>query len=306
MSSTPHAAVAADNLIATPAFDRWFSKLRRSALAELPTPRRVGMNLLRAGGAGLLALLLYFQFRDAEGLVFVAAGVVGFVGSALACVRLVLRAIWQTIVLVTRRSRWREPGSGWDGILERILGAGELGGQISLKSIDDLIGSAFEFLLELALKPWAMRRKRKQQARFAELARHVADEGEQVLAAWPASMNRRSLASILLLNFNRRSVLVVVTDARLRCVGCAASASCATPSWTFPCRRCASVSGTSDCLLTTFSGRSCGSPTGSRRRGWRPRGSGARRRRSPSTSSTPPNSLASSPPSSGLATGRWG
>jgi hypothetical protein len=218
MSSTPHTAVAADSLIATPAFDRWFSKLRRSDLAELPTPRRVGMNLLRAGGAGLLAFLLYFQLRDAEGLVFVAAGVVGFVGSALACVRLVLRAIWQTIVLVTRRSRWREPGSGWDGILERILGAGELGGQISFKSIDDLIGSAFEFLLELALKPWAMRRKRKQQARFAELARQVADDGEQVLAAWPATMNRRSLASILLLNFNRRSVLVVLTDARLRCV----------------------------------------------------------------------------------------
>lgn len=217
MSSTPHAAAAADSLIATPAFDRWFSKLRRSDLAELPTPRRVAMNLLRASAAGLIALIFYFQLSDAEGLVIVAASAAALIGAVLACVRLALRAVWQTIVLVFRR--WgSEPGSRWDAILERILGAGELGGQISLKSIDDLIGSVLEFFLELALKPWAMRRKHAQHARFRELARQVAGDGEQVLAAWPAAMNRRSLASILLVNVNRRSVLVVLTDARLRCV----------------------------------------------------------------------------------------
>jgi hypothetical protein len=177
------------------------------------------MNLLRAFAGGLAAVIFYFQLRDAEGLVFVAASAAAFIGSALGCVRMVLRAAWHTVVLVTRRSgdRWREPGSGLDGILERVLGAGDLGGQISLKSIDDLIGSAFEFVLELALKPWAMRRKRTQEARFVELARQITGD-EQLLAAWPALMNRRSLASVLLLNANRRSVLVVVTDARLRCV----------------------------------------------------------------------------------------
>jgi hypothetical protein len=208
---------AAGGLIGTPAFDRWFSKLRRGGLAELPTPRRVGMNLLRALAGGLFAVIFYFQLRDAEGLVFVAASATAFIGSALACLRMGLRAVWQAVVLVSRR--WLgEPGSRWDAILEQILGAGELGGQISLKSIDDLIGSLFEFLLELAVKPWATRRKPKQVARFRGLARQVAGEGEQVLAAWPALLNRRSLASILLLNANRRSVLVVLTDARLRCV----------------------------------------------------------------------------------------
>jgi hypothetical protein len=208
---------SAASLTGTPAFDRWFSKLRRGGLAELPTPRRVGMNLLRALAGGLAAVIFYFQLKDAEGLIFVAASAAAFIGSALACLRMLLRAGWQTVVLVARRSSG-EPGSRWDGILERVLGAGELGGQISLKSIDDLIGSLFEFVLELAVKPWAMRRKPKQVARFSELARQVAGEGEQVLAAWPALLNRRSLASILLLNVNRRSVLVVLTDTRLRCV----------------------------------------------------------------------------------------
>jgi hypothetical protein len=212
-------STAAGGLIGSPAFDRWFSKLHRAGLLELPTPRRVGMNLLRACAGGLAAVIFYFQLRDAEGLVFVAGSVAAFIGSALLCVRMALRAAWETIVLVARRSgdRWREPGSRWDAAVERMLGAGELGGQISFKSIDDLIGFALEFVLELALKPWAMRRKRAQQARFLELARQITGDGEQLLAAWPALLNRRSRASILLFNANRRSVLVVVTEARVRC-----------------------------------------------------------------------------------------
>ena len=90
MSSTSHAA---DSLITTPAFGRWFSKLTRARLAELPTPRRAAMNLLRACGSGLLAALFYLQLKDAEGLVLVAASATALIGAALACVRLVLRAI---------------------------------------------------------------------------------------------------------------------------------------------------------------------------------------------------------------------
>ena len=144
MSSTPHAAVAADNLIATPAFDRWFSKaapIRSRRAADSPA-RRHEPPARRRGRPARVAPLLPAQGRRGTDLRSGGRRGVRRLGARV-------RPSGAPSDLADHRARYlpvsvARARLGRDCFVERILGAGERG-KISVKSIDVLIGSPSSF-----------------------------------------------------------------------------------------------------------------------------------------------------------------